>query len=221
MLECLVAGQKSMGWECSDHHGAEEDNKGEQQDDSGLGSKKPEHQTLERKRSSGHVCLSPLHGELEGQSWVPRPRHFTPSSQFPSKRGGTSGAKAQQTPYFPDMGVVKHSPTPRSSAASPVGVRAAPLHRPISSASPEPLAHASCLYSPPPDLCTPAQLTVLYSDGALLSSLGLHSSAILPTPASAVSRQGTHLERSHGWGSAAHMLCCGFGKHLALGLPPL
>lgn len=67
MLECLAAGQKSMWWECCGHHRAEEDNKGDQQDDSGLGSKKQEHQTLKRKWGPGQVCLSPLHGELGGQ----------------------------------------------------------------------------------------------------------------------------------------------------------
>ncbi|RMB95995.1 hypothetical protein DUI87_27529 [Hirundo rustica rustica] len=29
LLECLAAGQKSMRWVCNDHHGAEENNKGE------------------------------------------------------------------------------------------------------------------------------------------------------------------------------------------------
>lgn len=145
--------------------------------------------------------------------------HPPPSS--PARQEGQVEPRHNRLLISQTWGWMKHSPTPRSSAASPVGVRAAPSHRPLSSAPPEPLEHTSCLYSLPADLCTPAQPTMLYSDGALLSSLGLHSSAILPTPASAVSRQGTHLECSHGWGSAAHMLCCGFGKHLALGLPPL
>lgn len=78
-----------------------------------------------------------------------------------------------------------------------------------------------------PSLALPALLLTLVhsprcwkgmecSSAARASILWLSS----PPPASAVSRQGAHLEPCPGWISATHMLRCGFGKHLALGSRP-
>lgn len=131
------------------------------------------------------MCLSPLHGEWGGQRWALRPSYFVPSSWCPSKTDRKSGAKASQSSYAPQsQGWTENSAQPHTGVLSCITCR--------SQDSSFPQTHLEGNTRAPqtqPSLALPAlllthvpptQSTVLERDGGLLSSLGLHSLAVLP-----------------------------------------